>query len=260
MKRRVPVITTDRDTFFHRRDPRAKWIALLVLMSLIYVAPTWEWMALVMVMGLLMAIVARVPAKWMAILLALQVPQIATFLAFPAVARMLAGQPALQGGFEFSLKIVFSWPAALFIGAAIFSTMELTELTDGLRGLGAPELLVFTFEYVFLLFFITLSDFYRMIDAMKTKGINVETKNPFKLAANLPKLGIPMVIGLLRRSNTMMAILKMRGYSFTERPELRTELRYDVADYGLMLSAVAVVAFMTVVRFDLVALPFAVDV
>lgn len=255
MKRRVPIITTDRDTFLHRRDPRAKWIALLVLMSLIYLAPSWQWMAAVAGLGLLMAIVARVPAKWMAILLGLQIPQIVTFLAFPAVARTLAGQPPLRGGFDFSLKIVFSWPAALFIGASLFTTMELTELTDGLRGLGAPELLVFTFEYVFLLFFITLSDFYRMIDAMKTKGINVETKNPFKLAANLPKLGIPMVIGLLRRSNTMMAILKMRGYSFTERPELRTQLRFDVADYGLMGFAAAVVIYTGAVRFGFLPIP-----
>lgn len=255
MKRRVPVITTDKNTFFHRRDPRAKWVALLVLMSLIYVAPTWQWMAAIAVLGFLMTLVARVPAKWMAILLALQVPQIVTFLAFPAVARMLAGQPPLAGGFEFSLKIVFSWPAALFFGASIFTTMELTELTDGLRGLGAPELLVFTFEYVFLLFFLTLSDFYRMIDAMKTKGINVETKNPIRLAKNLPKLGIPMVIGLLRRSNTMMAILKMRGYSFTERPELRTELKFDAGDASLVAFAVAVVGYTAAARFGVLAVP-----
>lgn len=252
MKRRVPVITSDKNTFLHRRDPRAKWVTLLVLMSLIYVAPSWRWMAAIAGLGLLMTLVARVPAKWMAILLALQIPQVITFLAFPAVARTIVGQPPLAGGFDFSLKVVFSWPAALFIGASIFTTMELTELTDGLRGLGAPELLVFTFEYVFLLFFITLSDFYRMIDAMKTKGINVETKNPFKLAANLPKLGIPMFIGLLRRSTTMMAILKMRGYSFTERPELRTKQKFDLGDAGLVLFAFVVVGYVGAVRFRLV--------
>ncbi|MFB6194377.1 MAG: energy-coupling factor transporter transmembrane protein EcfT [Halobaculum sp.] len=255
MKRRVPVITTEHDTFLHRRDPRVKWLTLLTLMSLVYLAPSWQWMAAVAVVGLGMAVVARVPAKWMAILLGLQIPQIVTFLAFPAVARWLTGQPPLQGGFGFSLKVVFSWPAALFIGASIFTTMELTELTDGLRGLGAPELLVFTFEYVFLLFFITLSDFYRMVDAMKTKSVNVDTKNPLTLAANLPKLGIPMIIGLLRRSNTMMAILKMRGYSFTERPELRTETKFDAGDATLLVAAVAVVAYTAAVRFDLLVGP-----
>jgi energy-coupling factor transport system permease protein len=255
MKRHVPTVHTDKGTWLHRRDPRAKWITLFVLLSLVYIAPTWQWMAALAVLGLGMAVVARVPAKWMALLLALQIPQVVSFLAFPAVARMLSGAPPLAGGFDFSLKVVFSWPAALFIGASIFTTMSLVELTDGLRGLGVPEIIVFTFEYVFLLFYLTLSDFYRTIDAMKTKGVNVDTKNPVKLARNFPKLGIPLVIGLLRRSNTMMAILKMRGYRFDERPARRASISIGPADVGLVGFALLVVAVTAAARFAWLATP-----
>lgn len=255
MKRRVPTFTTDKGTWLHRRDPRAKWIALVLLISLIYVAPTWQWMAALTALGLGMAVVARVPAKGMALVLAIQIPHVVTYLAFPAVARLLAGEPPLAGSFAFPLKVIFSWQAALFLGASIFTTMTLTELTDGLRGLAVPEIVVFTFEYVFLLFFLTLSDFYRTVDAMKTKGVNVDTRNPVKLARNFPRLGIPLVIGLLRRSNTMMAILKMRGYRFDERPARRTDLALGSADVALVAYALAVVVLTTAVRFDILATP-----
>lgn len=257
MKRRVPVIYHEGDTVVHRRDPRAKLVAFAVLMLFLYLAPTWEWMLAFAVLGLGMAVVARVPAKWLAVLLALQVPQMVTYVGWPAIMRLLAGRPPLQGDFSFGLKIALSWPAALFISASVFTTMELTEMTDGLRGLGVPELAVFTLEYVFLLFYVTISDLYRIMDAMKVKGVRVETKNPVTLARNIPKFGIPMILAVLRRANTMMAVLKMRGYSFSESRELRTDLKFDAGDAALVAGAVALVGFTALVRvglyeFDLV--------
>jgi len=52
------------------------------------------------------------------------------------------------------------------------------EITDGLRGPGVPEFVCFTLEYVFLLFYVTISDLFRIIDGMKVKGLGIETRNP----------------------------------------------------------------------------------
>ncbi|WP_435178874.1 energy-coupling factor transporter transmembrane component T family protein [Halorussus sp. AFM4] len=255
MKRRVPVVYNDVDSPLHRRDPRAKLALFALLVSLIYVAPTWHWILGLAVLGLGMAAVARVPVKWVAVLLALQVPQALSFLAFPALERMAAGQPAFGGSFDYALKITLSWPAALFLSASIFTTMELTELTDALRALGVPEVAVFTVEYVFLLFYVTISDLYRVLDAMKVKGLEIETRNPITLARNLPGVGIPMFLTVLRRSNTMMAVMKMRGYSFTGDRELRTELEFGVGDAVLVLLGVAVLATSAAVRVGWATVP-----
>lgn len=256
MKRRVPVIYNDRDTWFHRRDPRAKLGVFVLLLLYLYTAPTWEWMLAMVLIGLGLVVVARVPPLWIGALLALQVTNILGILAFPAIERMATGGTAFGGNFDFGLKLAFSWQAALLISASLFTTMELTEITDGLRELGVPELVCFTLEYVFLLFYVTISDLFRILDGMKIKGLDIETKNPIKFALNMPSLAVPMFMSVLQRSNTMMSVLQMRGYSFSnENRELRHDLKFDAGDAILFGSGVVVLATTAAANFGFVSVP-----
>lgn len=256
MKRRVPVIFNDRDTWFHRRDPRAKLGVFVLMLLYMYLAPTWEWMLAMVVVGLGLVIVARVPPLWIGALLALQITNVVGILAFPAIERMATGGSAFGGDFDFGLKLAFSWQAALLISASLFTTMELTEITDGLRGMGVPELVCFTLEYVFLLFYVTISDLFRIMDGMKVKGLGIETKNPIKFARNMPSLAVPMFMSVLQRSNTMMSVLQMRGYSFSrEDRELRHDLKFDAGDVLLFGTGVIVLGGTVAVNFGFLTVP-----
>lgn len=108
MKRRVPVIYNDRDTWVHRRDPRAKLFVFVLMLLYMYLAPTWEWMVAMVVVGLGLAVVARVPPLWIGALLLLQVPNVLGILAFPAIQRLVTGGSAFGGSFDFGLKLAFS--------------------------------------------------------------------------------------------------------------------------------------------------------
>ena len=256
MKRRVPVVYNDRDTWFHRRAPRAKLGVFVLMLLYLYLAPTWEWMLAMVVVGLGLVIVARVPPLWVGALLALQVTNVLGILAFPAIERMVSGGSAFGGNFDFGLKLAFSWQAALLVSASLFTTMELTEITDGLRGLGVPELICFTLEYVFLLFYITISDLFRIMDGMKVKGLGIETRNPIKFALNMPSLAVPMFMSVLQRSNTMMSVLQMRGYSFSnENRELRHDLKFDAGDAVLFSSGLVVLVVAAAVNFGVMSIP-----
>ena len=256
MKRRVPVIYNDRDTWFHRRDPRAKLGVFVLMLLYMYLAPTWEWMLAMVVVGVGLVIVARVPPLWIGALLALQITNILGILAFPAIERMATGGSAFGGDFDFGLKLAFSWQAALLISAGLFTTMELTEITDGLRALGVPELACFTLEYVFLLFYVTISDLFRIIDGMKVKGLEIETKNPIKFVRNVPSLAVPMFMSVLQRSNTMMSVLTMRGYSFSnEDRELRHDLKFDAGDTLLFGTGVIILGGTIAVNFGFLTVP-----
>ncbi|MFB6167331.1 MAG: energy-coupling factor transporter transmembrane protein EcfT [Haloferacaceae archaeon] len=256
MKRRVPVVYNDVDTWFHRRDPRAKLGVFVLSLLYLYTAPTWEWMLATVVLGLGLAVLARVPPLWIGALLALQVPNVVGILAFPAIERIVTGGSAFGGNFAFGLKLAFSWQTALLISASLFTTMELTEITDGLRGLGVPELVCFTLEYVLLLFYVTISDLFRILDGMKVKGLGIETKNPVKFALNVPSLAVPMFMSVLQRSNTMMSVLQMRGYSFSnEGRELRHDLTFDAGDALLFGSGLVVLAGTAAVNFGFMNVP-----
>ncbi|MFB6156615.1 MAG: energy-coupling factor transporter transmembrane protein EcfT [Haloferacaceae archaeon] len=256
MKRRVPVVYNDRDTWLHRRDPRSKLAVFVASLLYMYVAPTWEWMLAAVVVGLGMVALARVPPKWIGALLLLQVTNVIGILAFPAIERMATGGSAFGGDFAFGLKLAFSWQAALLVSASLFTTMELTEIIDGLRSLGVPELLCFTLEYVLLLFYVTISDLFRIMDGMKVKGLGIETRNPIRFALNVPSLAVPMFMSVLQRSNTMMSVLTMRGYSFSsEGRELRHTPKFDGGDALLVGVAVVVVVVTASVNFGVTTVP-----
>ena len=251
----VPIAYNDYDTVLHRRDPRVKLLVFLSLVIFLYIAPTWQWMLAMAVIGLGFAATARVQPKWLLLLFALQIPNILGIFAFPAIERLLAGQPAFDGSFDFGLKLGLSWPAALFLSVSLFTTMKTTEITDGLRGLGVPEFVCFTFEYAFLLLYTVLNDIIRIVDGMKMKGVPIESKNPIKLARNLTKLGVPAIIAVFRRSNTMMAVLKMRGYPLDDLQKSRTPFKFDGGDAALLGGAIAVLVITAGVKFGVWPVP-----
>lgn len=253
--RNVPVIYNDRDTFLHRRDPRVKLLTFAALVLFLYVAPTWQWMLVLFSIGVGLAVVARVKAKWLLGLAALQIPNILGFVAFPALERLAAGRGAFAGDFGFGLKLAFSFPAALFVSAALFTTMRETEIVDGLRGMGVPEFACFTFEYAFLLLYTVLADILRIADGLKMKGVAIETRNPLKMARSLPKLGVPAIITVFRRSNTMMAVLRMRGYPLEDIEASRTEFSFDAGDAALLAGALVVLGVTAGVNVGLFRVP-----
>lgn len=251
---RVPVLASDKDTVLHRRDPRAKWAVFFAFVVLLYVAPTWHWMAALTVAGLLIACLGRASAKLLALLWALQVPNLLGLILIP-LALAYFGESAVDlQQHAVGLKLAFAWSAALFVSVSLFSTMRVEELVEGLHGLGLPHVVGFTIGYMFLLLYTSLSDVLRITDAMKVKGVELESRNPAKLTKSLPKVMVPAVFTIVRRANTMMAVLEMRGFSATSRRGRRVDLSFGSADATLVLLAVGVLAVAMLDRLQVLAL------
>lgn len=254
MSLRVPVLYTEKDTFLHRRDPRAKWLVFVALVMFLYTAPTWPWMVTMALLGLFMAYVAKLSWKWVLVLWLLQLPNFLALIIILAARDLFAGdvQP-FDGSLAFGLKPGFAWSAALFVSISIFSTMDIDELTDGLRGLKVPEIVCFTFGYAFLLLYTSLSDVFRIVDAMSVKGIKLKTKDPFRLVPNLAQLMIPVIFTIVRRASTMMAVLQMRGFSFTEKPKRPMPYNFGFLDAALAAAALTVFGLALAARLGYAA-------
>jgi energy-coupling factor transport system permease protein len=67
MSTQVPVLYQDHDTVLHRRDARVKILLFALLFVYLFVAPTWQWLLVPTALGLIMAVVARTPWKWLAV-------------------------------------------------------------------------------------------------------------------------------------------------------------------------------------------------
>lgn len=246
---RVPLLYTDKDTFLHRRDPRIKLVLFGLVIAFLYTAPTWQWMVGATLVGLALCLVARVPGRALLILWLLQLPNFIGLVIVPVTRDLIAGGfSPFDGDLDFGLKLGFAWSAALFLSLALLSTMSPDRLTDGMRGLRIPEPLCFLVGYAFLLIYASLADIFRSVDALKVKGLELSVRRPVRAIGNAAKLFVPVIIIMARRAGTMMSVLQLRGFSFTERPPVTTLGRIGAVDVALLGGALASYAGIAVVR------------
>jgi energy-coupling factor transport system permease protein len=252
---RVPVLYTEQDTALHRRDPRVKVGLFVLLLAYLFIAPSWQWMAGLTLLGAIVCLVARVQVKYLIwALVVVQLPNFLGILSIPVIGDLREGGLHYDKEMADGLKLVFAWAGALLLSFGLFSTMKVDELTAGLRGLRLPEAVCFAVGYAFLLLYLSLSDIFRITDAMKIKGVDLETRNPVRLLAAMPRLMIPALFTTVRRGTTMVAVLEMRGFSFSERPKRSRGSKFDRGDAVLMLSGVLFLGIVTAARLEM--LPF----
>lgn len=251
----VPVVYHETDSFFHRRDPRIKMSLLVMMIAFIFLAPTWQWMLGLTFVGIAMAVVARLQPRWAIVLFLLQVPNILAFLIGPTLFQAFAGDFSFNEDLRTGLKLSLTWAGALFVSISLASTMDVDEITDGMRGLKLPEIFCFLVGYIFVLFYISISDILRVADAMRIKGVDLETKNPFRFVAGLPRLLVPAIFVIVRRASTMMSVLQMRGFSFTSRSKKVEFDPIDTLDLVVLAIGLLIVAAAGAARLGLITVP-----
>ena len=184
----VPVLYQERDTVMHRRDPRVKMLLFALLFVFLFIAPTWQWMLVPTVLGILLALVTRTPWRWLAVFWLIHVPSFLVIVGIPAAKLLLEGKFALNDDLAGGLRLLLAWTGAIFISISLFSTMDSDDITHGLRGFGMPRVAVFAVGLSYRLLFLTLRDILQIADAMKIKGVDLETKYPLRLIRSVLQL------------------------------------------------------------------------
>ena len=105
---------------------------------------------------------------------------------------------------------------------------------------------------MFVLFYISISDILRVADAMRTKGVDLETKNPFRFVAGLPRLLVSAIFVIVRRASTMMSVLQMCGFSVTSRSKKVEFYPIDAMDVLVLAIGLLILA---AARFSLISVP-----
>jgi energy-coupling factor transport system permease protein len=248
----VPVLKTDRDSFWHRRDPRVKVALFAFLIVLIYVAPSWAWMATLVGVGVLLAITARAPWKWLAVMLLIQVPNIIGLVVLPAWEGLSKGEFAFDAEFQFGLRMALGWIAAVLIGVSLISTMEIDELAEGFRGIGLPRRFAFTVSYAFVLVYLSVGDILRIAEAARLKGIELTLRHPVKFVSGVFRLMMPSLFTTVRRGAAMTAALDVRGFSAADAHVRRARYKFDLADASALGVGLMIVGYASAIRAEFV--------
>jgi energy-coupling factor transport system permease protein len=240
MPEQVPAFFSEQRTPFDRIDPRAKLLTIACVIVYLFLAPTWPWLAGLLAAGIVVTAVAGFRFKWLAALWLIQVPNVIGLMLIPSLLNLVEGDFAV-GDLDDGLRMSFAWLGAVSVLTPLIWTMGIDEITDGLRGLKVPRSAAFAVGYAFRLLNVTLNGVLQTIDALKAKGVDLESRNPLTLLAALPKLMVPAVFVIVRRANAMMAVLRMRGFSATaDQPLLRLH-RIAAVDVLFVAAGVAAV-------------------
>jgi energy-coupling factor transport system permease protein len=247
MPDRVPTLFSETPSPLDRIDARAKLVAAGCVVLYLFLAPSWPWLAALLAVGLVVTVVAGFPLKWLAALWLFQVPNLVGLMLLPAVSNLVGGDFAVTE-LDDGLRMSFALLGAITVLTPLLWSMGIDAIAGGLRGLKVPRAITFAVAYAFRLLHATLGGALQIMEALKAKGVHLESRNPFVLLAALPKVTTATVFVVARRANAMMAVLRMRGFSAGADQAVLRLGRLAPLDLALVATGVVAVVLAAAAR------------
>lgn len=239
----IPVIYQDKNTFLHRRDPRVKIILFVTLLAYILTAPSWEWMAIALILSLFLAVIARAPRGWIFVLWAIHIPAFLVVFSVPLI------QSGIQGDFsnffetaKGTLRLVLAWTTAILLSVTLFSATSASGVAQGIRGLRLPPVIALSFQLAYRLLYASMNQAIQISKGMRLKGVGLNPKRPLRFIGNSFRVAIPVTVAVIKNAPTLMCAIQMRGIS-QRLPNLG---KFDIWDILLLVVGIGlyVLAFL----------------
>lgn len=222
-----------RESALHRRDPRAKIVALLVFLVIVATTRHAFAAASACYLALLAAVLlsARLPV-WRAMARAAVV---LPFTLVFAVITVLAGEPGRAG-----MLLGKSYLSALAV-LALVSTTPLPQLLRGLEMLGVPRFLLMVAQFLYRYLFVVSEEAQHMRVAAASRGAGKRAPRRARFRAAAGALAV-LFARSYARAEAIHRAMAARG--FQGRFRLLTVLKFGWADALFVLGAAALPAFI----------------
>jgi energy-coupling factor transport system permease protein len=246
----------------HRLDPRTKLCMVLavVTVGMIFASPLPLLTLFLLVAGV--AGISRILRPFSLSLWHI-LPLVAIVTVLDAVAPgVQGGQVFLSlplgpwtvsssaGGVAFAVAMALRLLVVTGITAVFVCTTRYEDFTKSLRMMGFPAVVVFSLGLAFRAISYLSRDLANIIDAQRSRGLELSRPGVLKPARLLLSLFVPLMVVLLVHSREIAEAMQSRGYGSVTKPTIFRPLHLKPADYlvvaGLVLGAV--LAFFSVHR------------
>jgi energy-coupling factor transport system permease protein len=222
---------------YHRLDPRVKLlISVLMFATTLLVRSLYELAGVLtfMVAVAALATVLRRVARTMAFT--------SLFSAFIFVINLV-----ITGNLETSILY-----AARFVGIVVstslfFITTSPDELEQVMKTFRLPRDVVFAFVTAVRFIPVMFLDTIQIMDAQKSRGLELDKGNIFRRVRNMIPILIPLVVNSVVRSGELAEAMESRAYGSVPHPSSLVEYRASVTD---KVVAVAAVLFFALVAYS----------
>ncbi len=246
----------DARTWVHRLDGRTKILCLLGLfsLSLLFSDPVY-------LLGLCAGVLALVLwahslhnlKKIWILLVLLFVYSVALWPFFVEGTTPLftmGGLTVMQEGVLYGMGMGLRLNAMLISGIVLLSTTGIEELAESSNRLGIPRPLGFSLSLAFRWVPTLLGSIGAVIQAQRSRGLDVQSKGVFGKIRRYPPLIVPLIGHTLRQTNLLAMALESKGFGTGQVQRLLFVSKMQGADFAA-LAVIAVLVLGSVwMRFN----------
>ena len=213
------------DTLIHRLDPRVRLLMSIMLFSLALLSDSPSQLALIYVMIIVPTVLAKCLRRMGKV-----VSVSATFAIFILVVNLVVGYSLLR-----SVTITLRFVAIVAATSLFFVTTSPDELEYVMRWFRLPRDFVFAFVTAVRFVPVLMMDLTQIIDAQKSRGLELDKGGLVKRLRNLVPVLIPLIVNALIRSGELAEAMESRGYGAVKKPTSLYLLQLKVRDYAAFI-------------------------
>ena len=217
---------------YHRLDPRVKLLlSALMFVTTLLVRSIYE-LALVLAFMVGVAAIATVLRR-----VARTMVFTASFSAIIFVLNLV-----FTGNWVTSLLYAVRFVAIVMSTSLFFITTSPDELEQVMKTFRLPRDVIFAFVTAVRFIPVMFLDTIQIMDAQKSRGLELEKGNVFRRVRNMIPILIPLVVNSVVRSGELAEAMESRAYGAVPRPTSLVEYRARATDRLVAVAAVVVFA------------------
>ena len=225
-------VFTRGTSVYHRLDPRVKLlISALMFVTTLLVRTIYE-LAGVLLFFLAVAALAKVLKR-----VGRTMVFTAMFSAFIFVVNVL-----FTRNLETSILYAVRFVAIVISTSLFFITTSPDELEQVMKTFRLPRDVVFAFVTAVRFIPVMMLDTIQIMDAQKSRGLELEKGNVFRRVRNMIPVLIPLVVNSVVRSGELAEAMESRGYGAVAKPPSVVEYHARQVDKAVAAASVALFA------------------
>lgn len=223
------------DSVYHRLDPRVKLLLSTLLFATALLVRSVFQLAFVLAVLLTVAAIARVLRRVSRTMLLT-----VTFAVFIFIVNIVFTRNLSTSALYASRFVAIVASTSLF-----FITTSPDELEQVMKAFRIPRDIVFAFVTAVRFIPVMMLDTLQIMDAQKSRGLELEKGNLIRRVRNMIPVLIPLVVNSVIRSGELAEAMESRAYGAVPRPTSLNKYVMSVADRSVAIACLALFALST---------------
>ncbi|MEM1586043.1 MAG: energy-coupling factor transporter transmembrane component T [Candidatus Bathyarchaeia archaeon] len=234
----------------HRIDPRAKFIYVCVLFAAAIMFSQLIPLLILFFSQTPLVMVAKIKREWLRLMRGAAFFAALIFITNAVSLYFYGGYPSIPAIIERSLAMTARFIILVESFSIFFATTSPDMLSLSLEQVGIPYEFCFAFITAIRFVPVLAEEAQTIIDAQRTRGLELERGNFIKRIRNYIPILIPLIVSAIRRSMELAEAMESRAWGASKKRTNLYSLKMSMKDYlFISISAIMLVLSLYVCFF-----------